>query len=203
MSGILTTQDLTTFAPAAATYLNGLNDACDHFQISTPRRIRYFLSQCAHESNGFRFVEENLNYGAEGLLATFPSHFDASNVNDYARQPIKIADRVYALRMGNGDEASGDGWTYRGRGLIQLTGRASYTACGAAMNLDFVETPDLLTQPYYAALSAGWFWGSRMLNKYADALDFQGATRVINGGLNGLPDRLQWLEKAQAVWPGT
>ena len=162
-------------------------------------RLAMFLAQVAHESGGLLHVSENLNYSAEALLACFPSHFDSDTAEDYARQPERIADCCYADRMGNGNEASGDGWSYRGRGLIQITGRANYAACGAALGLDLIAHPELLETPANAALSAAWFWASHGCNGLADAGDFVGITKRINGGVNGLADRQAYLARAQSV----
>lgn len=177
-------------AAEAAVWLDALNAAMDRFEINTVARQSAFLAQCAHESGGFTAVVENLNYGQKGLMATWPKRFDADTAAAYARQPEKIANRVYANRMGNGDEASGDGWRYRGRGLIQCTGRDVYTRCGAALGLPLVDQPELLEQPGPAALSAAWYWSVNGLNALADAGNFELITRRINGGLLGEDDRV-------------
>jgi putative chitinase len=130
-----------------------------------------------------------LNYSAEALLRVFPRHFDATQATAYARQPERIGSKVYANRMGNGDEAGGDGWHYRGRGLIQITGHDNYVACGTALGLDLIAQPELLEQPGPAARSAAWFWHRNGLNRPADARDIETITRRINGGLTGLDDR--------------
>jgi putative chitinase len=171
-------------------WIDALNVTCAKYEINTPERIAGFLSQVSHESSGFKFVEENLNYSAPALRTIFGKYFtDDSQANAYSRHPEKIANKVYAKRMGNSDEASGDGWKYRGRGLIQLTGKDNYTACGKALGVDFVSNPDLVASPDFASLSAGWFWFTRNLNNYADAKDIIGMTKRINGGTNGLNDR--------------
>ena len=171
-------------------WLESLKATCDKYEINTPERVAGFLSQVGHESGGFKFVEENLNYSAPALRTVFGKYFtDDSQANAYARQPEKIANKVYANRMGNGDEASGDGWKYRGRGLIQLTGKDNYTACGNALKIDFVASPDSVATSGCAALSAGWYWDTRHLNALADAKDIVGMTKRINGGTNGLDDR--------------
>jgi putative chitinase len=180
----------TCTAEIADIWLDALNAACDKYEINTHERICGFLSQCAHESGGFRFVVENLNYSAQALRAIFGKYFpDDTSANDYARQPEKIANKVYANRMGNGDEASGDGFKYRGRGLIQITGKDNYTASGNALGVDFINNPDIVEHPEAASLSAGWFWDTRHLNNYADQKDIVGMTKRINGGTNGLDDR--------------
>jgi putative chitinase len=172
-----------------AKFATPLAEACAEWGIDTPLRLAAFLAQIAHESGQLRTVVENLNYSAEALLRVFPRHFDATQATAYARQPERIAARAYANRMGNGDEACGDGWRYRGRGLIQVTGRSNYAACGAALGLDLIGQPELLEQPGPAARSAGWFWHSHGLNRPADARDIATITRRINGGLTGLQDR--------------
>lgn len=166
-----------------------LAEACAEWGIDTPLRLAAFLAQIAHESGQLRHLAENLNYSAEALLRVFPRHFDAGQAAAYARQPQRISSRVYANRMGNGDEVSGDGWRYRGRGLIQVTGKTNYAACGTALGLDLIAQPDLLEQPGPAARSAGWFWHRNGLNRPADARDIATITRRINGGLTGLEDR--------------
>lgn len=183
----------------ASSWHRPLNDACGLFEIDSLGREAAFVAQCAHESNGFTVLVENLNYSAAGLLGTFKKYFTPQQATDYARQPERIANRVYANRLGNGNEASGDGWRYRGRGLIQITGLANYRACGRALGVDLVANPALLEDPQHAALSAGWFWQTNGCNELADAADFEALTRRINGGLNGQADRLAWLEKAQAA----
>lgn len=167
-------------------------------RIDTPRRIAHFIAQVAHESAMFRRVTENMNYSAEGLRAVFPRHFDPAAAQAYARNPRAIGNRAYANRLGNGDEASGDGFRYRGRGLIQLTGRANYRAFGEWLGVDVVAAPELVSERY-AVASAVYFWTTRQLNAIADRDDLNAVTRAINGGLNGLDDRLRLLEKARAA----
>lgn len=159
-----------------------------------------FLAQCAHESATFKAVKENLNYSATALRKVFGKYFPTDElVAEYARQPEKIANRVYANRMGNGDEASGDGWKYRGRGLIQLTGKNNYTACGNALFINLIDGPEWLETPQGAVQSALWFWNENNLNTYADAEDIRGMTKRINGGYHGLDDRIQKYNKAKSV----
>ncbi|RQR50376.1 glycoside hydrolase family 19 protein [Burkholderia sp. Bp9125] len=178
-------------APArAAQWVGPLQAACDAQQISTPLRAAAFLAQVGVESARLSAVAENLNYSAEGLLATFPKYFSEDEAQQYARRPPAIANRVYAGRYGNGDEASGDGWRYRGRGLMQITFHDNYQLCGVALGLPLVQQPDLLTDPANAAMSAAWWWRAHSLNALADAGQFQQITRVINGGLNGYSQRL-------------
>jgi putative chitinase len=201
----ITTDLLSEAVPDAteaniALYAPALDAACIQFSIDSPLRLAGFISQVAHESGSFCSVSENLNYSAEALLATFPSHFDEDSAADYARQPEKIANRVYANRMGNGDEASGDGWAFRGGGLIQDTGRDNHQLCGDALGIDLINHPELLQTPQYAALSAAWFWSTHNLNALADAGDVEGMTREINGGLNGLADRQSRYATALAAF---
>jgi putative chitinase len=176
-----------------------LQAACDRYSINTPLRIAAFLAQCGVESARLTALSENLNYSATGLLTTFPKYFNAVEAAQYERQPQRIANRVYANRYGNGNEASGAGWLYRGRGLIGVTFHDNYAACGKAIELPLADHPELLEQPCNAALSAGWFWDSRDLNKLADAGRFEGITRAINGGLNGYSERLQLYSAAKAA----
>lgn len=166
------------------------------FGINTRLRMDHFLAQCAHESAGFTRVEENLNYTSiERLLKIFPRYFNASNVEAYVGDPVGIASRVYANRMGNGDEKSMDGWKYRGRGYFQLTGKDNYRQFGRYINEDFLAFPDLVKNDLYALESAGWFWMFNHCNDAADHDDIEAVTRIINGGLNGLDDRKEWYAK--------
>ncbi|CAA7615682.1 glycoside hydrolase family 19 protein [Magnetospirillum sp. UT-4] len=201
---MLTADILRAALPAArptdiARFTTPLTEACAEWGIDTPLRLAAFLAQIAHESGQFRGLVENLNYSAEALLRVFPRHFDATQATAYARQPGRIAARAYANRMGNGDETSGDGWRYRGRGLIQVTGHDNYAACGAALGLDLIAQPELLEQPGAAARSAGWFWHKSGLNRQADARDIETITRRINGGLTGLQDRKAHYARACAA----
>jgi len=182
-----------------AEYLPFLNDAAGKFAIDTPLRAAAFIAQTAHESAEYSRFIENLNYSAQGLLNTWPKKFTAKLAAAYARQPDRIASYVYACRMGNGDEASGDGWRYRGRGVIQITGKDLYQACGSGLGVDLAASPELLEQPHFAFLSAAWFWGSRKLNDLADRGDLVGITRVINGGTNGLEERQAYYKLAKAA----
>ncbi len=170
-------------------WIDALNQVCEKYEINTALRIAGFLSQCGHESGGFRYTVENFNYSAARLLMVFPHYFNADSAKNYEYKPEKIANRVYANRMGNEDEASGDGWQYRGRGLIQLTGKDSYAAFSMAADNNSLVDPDLLEQPELAAMSAGWYWSTRKINSLADAQDVLGMTKRVNGGTNGLDDR--------------
>lgn len=175
---IMRCQDAT-----ARLWADPLNAACERFQINTRLRLAAFLAQIGHESGRLSRVIENLNYSAAALQRTWPSLFDAKLAAEYARQPERIANVAYNARMGN--TAPGDGWKYRGRGLIQVTGKNNYTACGKALGLDLITTPSLLEAPKGAALSAGWFWDSNRLNVLADAGDIQNIGSIINTGRRG------------------
>jgi putative chitinase len=189
----------------ADTWLSALDGAMDQFAVSSPPRAAAFLAQIAHESNQCRATVENLNYSAAALMRTWPKRFpSASAAAAFERNPRKIANSVYANRMGNGPTSSGDGWRFRGRGLIQLTGRSNYAAVSAALGVDFIADPDALVRPDFAARSAAWFWKSRGLNELADdktddddSEDFRQITKVINGGLTGLSDRLRYWDAAK------
>jgi len=166
----------------------------DKFEINTALRLAHFLAQCSHESGNFKLTQENLNYSGKGLLATFPKYFDVETALAYERKPEKIANVVYANRMGNGDKASGDGYKFRGRGFIQLTGHDNYAAFGKAIGEDILASPDLVATKYPLA-SAAWFWNKNKINAIADG----GATsevvakvtRKVNGGVIGLDDRIK------------
>jgi putative chitinase len=174
-------------------WLEPLLETFEKYDISTPKRQAYFIGQCMHESGGFKQLKENLNYSAKGLMATWPSRFpDIDTAEKFERNPEKIANKVYAGRMGNTED--GDGAKYIGRGLIQLTGKENYANCGNAIGVDLVANPDLLATPKYAALSAGWFWNRKGLNAFADADDIDTITKRINGGLIGLNDRKAKVE---------
>ena len=181
-------------------WLGPLEETFAKYDISTPQRQAAFIGQCAHESGNFKTLEENLHYKAESLMKVWPSRFTDKSVSDaYANNPEKIANKVYGGRMGNGNEESGDGWKYHGRGLIQLTGKENYERCGASINVDLVNNPDYLLDPKYATLSAGWFWNRKGLNELADAKDIETMTKRINGGLIGLDDRKIKIAKALSV----
>ena len=181
-------------------WVEPLEEVFHRYEINTPERQAAFIGQCAHESMNFTKLEENLNYSAEGLMKTWPSRFPTLEAaQPYHRNPEKIANRVYGGRMGNGTEETGDGWLYHGRGLIQLTGKDNYTLAGDALNMDFIHSPDYVLVPKYAALTAGWYWNKRQLNKEADAKDYTGMTKKINGGTIGLDDRIAHIRHAQEV----
>jgi len=174
-------------------------DTASKFNINTPLRLAHFLAQCGHESGGFKVTQENLNYSAKGLMGIFKKYFPTEALAEsYQRQPQKIANKVYASRMDNGSEASGDGYKFRGRGYIQLTGRANYTAFGKAINEDIANNPDVVSGKY-ALLSAAWFWSKNGLNNLADggATDatVTSITKRVNGGTIGLPDRIKHFKE--------
>jgi putative chitinase len=179
-------------------WLGPLEETFAKYDISTPARQACFIGQCAHESGNFKTLQENLNYSAEGLMKTWPSRFATKEIADqYARQPAKIAGKVYNGRLGNTSEEEAS--MYLGRGLIQLTGRENYANCGTALGIDFIGNPNLLIEPKYAALSAGWFWNKKGLNSLADTADIETMTKRINGGLIGLEDRKAKIAKALAA----
>jgi putative chitinase len=178
-------------------WLDALNETFTRFDISTPIRQASFIGQCGHECGSFKVLEENLNYRAETLMKLWSKRFPTLEIaNQYAKNPKKIANMVYANRMGNRDEASGDGYRFRGRGCIQLTGHANYFHAGKACDEDFVMNPDLVATPKYAAMTAGWFWSTHKLNQYADGSDFLMMTKKINGGTIGLQDRINHINHA-------
>jgi putative chitinase len=168
-----------------------LNATFERFGINTPRQQAAFLGQCGHECGNFKVFEENLNYRAETLMKLWPKRFPTLEfAKQYERNPKKIANSVYSNRMGNRDEASGDGYRFRGRGAIQLTGYSSYFHAGQALGVDFVSNPDLVATPLYALLTAGWFWSTHNCNNLAEGANWLGLTKKINGGTIGLEDRV-------------
>ena len=183
-----------------AEFVEPLNKLLDDFEINTPNRIAMFLAQIGHESGGLKIFQENLNYKAEGLTKIFHKYFEDVDPNEYAHNPEKIANRVYANRMGNGDEDSGDGWKFHGRGAIQLTGRSNYISCGKDLGVDLDANPDYLTTPEGALRSAAWFWDQHDLNELADAGDIEKCTRKINGGTIGLEERTELYKEALALF---
>ena len=176
-----------------------LNATIQKFSIFTIKEQACFIGQLSHESNHFRTLEENLNYSADTLQRLFGHKFKDGEIELYAHHAEKIANRIYSSRMGNRDEASGDGWRYHGRGCIQLTGHDNYWHCGQALQQDFVRNPALVATPMYAAQSAGWFWSTHGCNPLAEAQDWVGLTKRINGGTFGLEERKQLIEKAKQV----
>ena len=181
-------------------WLDALNATFERFDIMNPLRKAAFIAQCGHECGNFKILEENLNYRAEALMRLWPKRFPSLEfAKQYERNPKKIANMVYANRMGNRDEASGDGYRFRGRGCIQLTGHANYFHAGKALGEDFVMKPELVATPMYAALSAGFFWNTQKLNVFADNRDIKMMTKKINGGFIGLADREKHYNEALAV----
>jgi len=173
---------------------------CPDYQIDTPQRLAAFLAQCAHESGGFVFLKENLNYKAASLRKVFPKYFpDDAIAAAYANKGEMIANRVYGNRMGNGDEASGDGFRYCGRGLIQLTGKNNYESFADSIETPVEEIPEYLATFEGAVQSACWFWETNNLNQWADKGDILTLTKRINGGTIGLEDRKKHYEHALHV----
>jgi putative chitinase len=187
----------------AKIFAEPLDAACRQFGIDRPQRIAMFIAQAAHESVGFSQLEENLRYRDPMRIAkVWPSHFSGyAAAAAYMNQPQALANHVYAHRNGNGDEASGDGWRYRGRGLFQLTGRANYAAAGEALQQPLVEAPELVALPQHAALTAAWFWSARNLNGLADLGDVAKITRAINGpAMLGLVERREAFTEAMQAF---
>jgi putative chitinase len=186
-------------------FVRPLNEEFQACGIETVERHAAFIAQYAHETSGFTRLEENLYYASvEALIAATRPQWDALDRDDawgYLQQPERLANRVYAGRMGNGGEASGDGWKYRGRGLCHLTFRGNYERCGTALELDLVEQPDVLLDPAHAVRAGGWYWrtvnGNRL--SYTSLHDVELLTRYINGGINGLKQRTELFELALKV----
>jgi putative chitinase len=182
------------------TFVGPLNDTANNYEISeSPLREAAFIAQVGHESGDLRFTKENLNYSAESLMKVFRKYFNPQLAAQYARNPEMIANRVYGNRMGNGPEESGDGWKYRGRGLIQLTGKNNYSRLASAWELEMDILIDYLETPFGAAMSAGWFWDTNKLNRIADSQDFVLLTKRINGGTIGLEHRQKLYDKAMSL----
>lgn len=178
-------------------WYEALEQLLPDYDINTPHRVAAFIAQCAHESGGFKFIKENLNYKAASLRKVFPKYFPTDALAAaYAQKPEMIANRVYGNRMGNGDEHSGDGYRYCGRGLIQLTGKDNYTRFAESLEISPEDVAEYLTTFEGCAQSACWFWESNNLNKWADAGDIVKMTKVINGGTIGLEDRIKHYEHA-------
>ena len=181
---------------------DAFNETFDRFGISTPVQQASWIGQCGHECGNFKILEENLMYRAATLLKLFPRTpkrawgFTPEEAAAYERQPQRIANRIYGNRMGNRDEASGDGWRFRGSGFLQLTGHSNFYHAGQALGEDFVMQPELVRTPKYAAMTAGWFWQTHKLNQFADSRDFLMMTKKINGGTIGLDDRIKHINHA-------
>lgn len=193
--------------PEPARWVKPLNAAMTRFEINTPARIAAFLAQAAHESNQLRWLVERLDYTTKRLMVVWPRRFPTlEQAAAYAHSPERLANVVYANRLGNGDAASGDGWRYRGRGIFQITGRGNYRRVGAALDLPFEEEPSLLEEPEHAALSAAQFWHARGLNELADdrsddndITDFEQICVLVSGGRIGLSARKAYWEAAKTV----
>ena len=179
-------------------YIEPINTVAEYYEMNVnPARLAGFLAQTAHESGGYNFIKENLNYSAKGLMSTFKKYFPTEDLaKQYERKPEKIANRVYGNRMSNGPEESGDGYRFCGRGLIQLTGRANYTKFAQDLEMSLEDTVAYLETPNGAVASAGWFWDNNKLNQYCDSGDFVTLTKRINGGTIGLEDRKHHYELA-------
>ena len=186
-------------------WFNAMNEYLPKFGITTAARVAGFVAQGQHESADFTILQENLNYSAKGLRGGFGKYFpDDAIANQYAKKPEMIANRVYASRMGNGNEASGDGYRYRGRGILQLTGRANYTQCSRDLFGDdtLANDPDLVRTPEYAIITACWFWYKNKLNEICDKGDIVLLSKRINGGTIGLEDRIKHWNDALDVFEG-
>jgi putative chitinase len=182
-------------------WFHALSEILPEYDINSPKRVAAFLAQCAHESGGFKFLKENLNYKAESLVKVFPKYFKTlDEAKKYEKQPEKIANKIYGGRMGNSPESSGDGFRYCGRGLIQLTGKDNYTLFAASIDTPIEDIPEYLQTFEGAVQSACYFWESTGLNKEADAGDIKTMTRKINGGYIGLDDRIKHYEHALHIF---
>jgi len=183
-------------------WVEPLNATIQKFSIFTVKEQAAFIGQCSHECNHFKTLEENLNYRAETLQKLFVHKFKPEEIALYAHNPEKIANRIYANRGGNRDEASGDGNRFHGRGCIQLTFHDNYWHCGQALGQDFVMNPQLVATPMWAAMSAGWFWSTHGCNQLAESGNEEGLCKRINGGLFGLDERIALTNKTFAVLSG-
>ncbi len=198
----MTLQELQQIMPKAAAkaalFLGPLNDAMAEFQINTPQRQTCFLAQIAHESTELTRLEENLRYSPARIMEVFSRHVSSwADADRLSKSPEKLASRVYGGRMGNGDETTGEGYRYRGRGLIQLTGKDNYRLAGSSLRLPLLDKPELLTQPAEACRSAAWFWLTNGCNPLADAGDFMAITKRVNRGTNGYVERCKYLTRAK------
>lgn len=186
----------------ASEWLDPLNEMFEKYEINTENRIAAFMAETAYESLDYRVTQENLNYSADALRRVWPYRFDETTAEAYARNPEKIANKVYADRLGNGDEASGDGWKYRGRGIIQLTGKSNYQKFAAYCGKSLDDVVEYLTTKQGALESACWYWKEHGLNEYADQEDMTTITRRINGGTLGLTERHQYYDRNKEVLLG-
>jgi len=176
------------------------NETFEKWGIATPLQQAAFIGQCGHECGNFTKLEEGLSYAADRLMKIWPKRFPTlESAQPYARNGKALANKVYASRMGNRDEASGDGYRFRGSGWLQLTGHDNFYHAGKACGVDFVMNPDLVRTPQYAAMTAGWFWSTHKCNEVAQAQDWTKLTKIINGGIIGLPDRVAHTNQALAV----
>lgn len=201
---MITSENITDIFPNAKdeiveALVNSIDMLAEKYEINSPLRLSHFLGQTALESGGFRLTEENLNYSADRLMAVFPKYFRNIDARAYHRQPEKIANHVYSNRMGNGDEESGDGYKFRGRGLIQLTGRNNYTLFADDNNMTVDEAADYLTTPEGAIESAAWFWYNNDLNELADSDNVKAVTKRVNGGEHGLAERTKYTKYFKEV----
>ncbi len=209
---MITIEQLEALAPHATDQentVNAINSVCEKFDINTDRRVRYFMTQTSFESAGFTHFEENLHYShAEQLVRVWPSHFSMTGddgkalASDYVGNPEKLGNFIYANRNGNGDVDSGDGWAFRGRGPIELTGRSNYEACSQAVYGDdrLVTNPDLVAECEAGFMSSGWFWSEHGLNALSDDDEFTKVTKAINGSAVTVPERLVVLDKANSIF---
>jgi putative chitinase len=196
-------KEILVGAPHVDQWYKALYEILPDYEINTANRVACFLGQTAHESGGYRALRENLNYSDKGLMGIFKKYFPTQESTvGYVRQPEKIANKIYANRMGNGPESSGDGFAYRGRGLIQLTGKTNYQWFAASIEESLEETIKFLETYEGAVQSACWFWESNNLNVLADKLDVKVMTKKINGGYIGLDDRIKHINHAVHVLSG-
>lgn len=184
------------------TWYECLSSSLLQYDINTLPRVASFIAQCSHESGGFVHLQENLKYKADRLIAVWPKIYTPDLADKYAGKPEAIANKSYGGKLGNGVEETGDGWRYRGRGIIQLTGKDNYLACSRFLfhNDTLLKTPDILLEPQYAVLAACWFWHTKKLNQYADTSDFVTMTKRINGGTQGIDDRIKQYNKAVKIF---
>lgn len=201
---MITKEDIRSIFPNAKeeildALVNSQDILAEKYEVNSPLRMAHFLGQTALESGGFRLTEENLNYSADRLLAVFPKYFKNIDARAYHRQPEKIANHVYANRMGNGDEDTGDGYKFRGRGLIQLTGRNNYTLFADDNNMTLEDAVDYLNTPEGAIESAAWFWYKNNVNDLADSDNIRSVTKRVNGGDHGLAERTSYTNKFKDI----
>lgn len=194
-------QTLFPTAKNAKAWTDAINEILPRYDITAGPRLWMFLAQCGHESARFTSFQENFNYSRDGLLRVFPKYFDRLNVDQYVRQPEKIANRVYANRMGNGNEASGDGWRYRGCGVLQITGTQNMQSFFKACYPDTWQDckPEMLLEPKTSIEAACWFWKSRKLNRISDSENIETTTRLINGGTHGIESRRKLYATAKKL----